>query len=139
MRVLIFAIVPTIRKNKFPQIKINAKIYSILNFLLNSLHKNTILRNRVCSQLVSFVQKQNGIRMNYWFYIGYAHRSIVRYFYCTYSIKTKILSMLGLVLSETQQKLIPSKKHQSVLIAKLVPAKHTKKPNSRKNPYHTII
>ena len=46
LRVLIFAIFPAIRKNKFPQIKITAnifpaKIYSRVNILynLNSLHK----------------------------------------------------------------------------------------------------
>ena len=35
--------------------------------------------------------------MNYWFYIGYAYRSMFEnmYFYCTYLTKTKILSMLG--------------------------------------------
>ena len=39
-------------KNKFPQIKITAKIYSRGNTVfsnLNSLHENTVQRNRVCS------------------------------------------------------------------------------------------
>ena len=37
----------------------------------------------VQSQLVSFIQKQNGMQCN-------------MYFYCTYSIKTKTLSMLDI-------------------------------------------
>ena len=47
----IFAIFPVIRKNKFPQIKFTAdiffpqKIYS----RVNSVYKNTVVRNRVCS------------------------------------------------------------------------------------------
>ena len=51
--VLIFAIFPGIHKNKFLQIKITAKIfpakiYSRVIFSnLNSLHKHTVLRNRV--------------------------------------------------------------------------------------------
>ena len=60
LRVLIFAIFPAIRKNKFPQIKITANIFFFIFFSknlpqseifsnLNSLHKNTVLRNRVCS------------------------------------------------------------------------------------------
>ena len=43
----------------------------------------------VQSQLVSFIQKQNGIQRN----TGLLFENM--YFYCTYSIKTKILSMLG--------------------------------------------
>ena len=42
----------------------------------------------VQSQLVSFIQKQNGIQRN----TGLLFENM--YFYCTYSIKTKILSML---------------------------------------------
>ena len=52
--------------------------------------------------------------------------------------KMKILSMLGLVLSENRKNSFPAcKKHQFVLITKLVPAKHKKSPNSR--PCHTVI
>ena len=55
LRVLIFAIFPAIRKNHFPKITITtnifpAKIYSKVIFSdLNSLPKNLILRNCVCS------------------------------------------------------------------------------------------
>ena len=42
----------------------------------------------VQSQLVSFIQKQNGIQRN----TALLFENM--YFYCTYSIKTKILSML---------------------------------------------
>ena len=96
LRVLIFAIFgvfSAIRKNKFPQMKITAnifpaKIYSSVNILsnLNSLHKHSVLRNRdLQSQLVSFIQKQRNT--------GLLLENM--YFYCTYSIKTKILWMLG--------------------------------------------
>ena len=51
------------------------------------------------------------------------------YFYCTYSIKTKILSMLGTGYFLKSQKLIPSKKNQSVLIAKISSRKTGEGPN----------
>ena len=50
-----FAVFPAIRKNKFSQIKITAhifpaRIYPRVNILwLKSLHKNTVLKNHVCS------------------------------------------------------------------------------------------
>ena len=43
----------------------------------------------VQSQLISFIQKQHGIQRN----TGLVFENM--YFYCTYSTKTKILSMLG--------------------------------------------
>ena len=43
----------------------------------------------VQSQLVSVIQKQNGVERD----TGLLFENM--YFYCTYSIKTKILSMLG--------------------------------------------
>ena len=55
MRVLflnaIFAVFLAIRKNKFPENKNFRKHFSHKNFLQSkySLHKNTVLRNRVCS------------------------------------------------------------------------------------------
>ena len=55
-----------------------------------------------------------------------------------FSIKTKILSMLGIGYFWKSQKLIPSKKHQSFLIAKICSCKtqniaDLQKINSRKN------
>ena len=52
LRVLIFAVFPAIRKNKFPQTKITANIFPAIIYSrenLNFLHKNTVVRNRVCS------------------------------------------------------------------------------------------
>ena len=43
----------------------------------------------VQSQLVSFIQKQTGVQRD----TGLLFENI--YLYCTYSIKTKLLSMLG--------------------------------------------
>ena len=66
----IFAIFSAIRKNKFPQIKITAssfptKIYSRVNILLLAWIRYTKMQYyeivSVESQLVSFIQKQNGI------------------------------------------------------------------------------
>ena len=71
----IFAIFSSIRKNKFPQIKITANIFFGKNLPqneifsnLNSLHKNTVLRNRVCSITICLFRsetKRNTI--NFWF------------------------------------------------------------------------
>ena len=90
LQVLIFAIFPAIRKNKFPQIKITANIFpaniftpEYIFFNLNSLHKNTILRNRVCSITICLFHSKTKryimYTMKYWFYIhvGYAYRSVV--------------------------------------------------------------
>ena len=56
------------------------------------------------------------------------------YFYCTYSIKTKILSMLGTGYFLKSQKLIPSKKNQSVLIAKI-----SSRKTDAKISFHTVL
>ena len=103
-----FAIFPAICKNKSPQIKITANIFAQKNLLpskiliflnLNSLHKNTVLRYHVCSITTClFHSETKRYTMKYWFYIGYMHTVVLfenMYFYSTYSIKTKILSMLG--------------------------------------------
>ena len=81
--------------------------------------------------------------MKYWFYIGYAHRSILwkyMYFYFTYSIKTKILSKLGTgyflkilkINSQQEKQICPHRK-------KSIPAKHKKLPiREKKISYHTV-
>ena len=79
LQVLIFAIFPAIRKNKFPQTFTPEYIF----FNLNSLHKNTILRNRVCSITICLFHSKTKqyimYTMKYWFYthVGYVYRSIV--------------------------------------------------------------
>ena len=97
LRVLIFAIFavfPAIRKNKFPQMKIvghtfSAKIISRVNILQLKFTTQKYSTTKSClswqSQLASLTQKQlnTGLLLEN------------MYFYCTYSIKTKILSMLG--------------------------------------------
>ena len=105
-----------------------AKIYSKGNTVfsnLNSLHKNTASRNRVCSMTTGlfFLERNIG-----------AHLVLCEnmYFYCTYSIKTTILSMLGTGYFLKSQKLIPSKKNQYVLIAKISSHKTQKIANPQK-------
>ena len=51
-----------------------------------------------------------------------------KYFYCTYSIKMKILSMICPGLSENRKKFFPSKKNQSVPVAKICFFKTKKSP-----------
>ena len=92
---------------------------------LNALHKNTVPRNRVCSITTGLF---------FWETNTDAHLVLFEnmYFYCTYSIKTKILSMLGTGYFLKSQKLIPSKKNQSVLIAKISSRKTQKIANPQK-------
>ena len=121
---------PAIRKNKFPQIKITANIFFRKNIPqreifsnLNSLHKNTILRNHVCSITTCLFRsetKRNTI--NFWF-ISFARK----YHQC----------WVPGTFWESQI-LIPSKKNQFVLITKISSRKRQKnrqsaKTNSRKN------
>ena len=63
--------------------------------------------------IVSFIQKQNGLQLN----TGLLFENM--YFYCLYSIKTKISSMLCTGYFLKIQKLIGSKNIQSVLIAEI--------------------
>ena len=118
-------------KNKFPQIKITAQIlpaktYSRGNTVCSNLNYTRIQYQEIVSvqsQLVSFFQKNTD-----------AHLVLFEnmYFYCTYSIKTTILSMLGTGYFLKSQKLIPSKKNQSVLIAKICSHKTQKTANPQK-------
>ena len=117
-------IFPAIRKKKFPQIKITAnifpaKIYSRVNILSLKFATRKYSTNKSClfnhNLSLSFRNKTvyNEIPV-------YCFENL--YFCCKYSIKTKILPVLG----------SGCKKNQSFLIAKLVPAKHKKSP-IRKN------
>ena len=67
-------------------------------FNLNSLHKNTVLRNGLCQEMMIYMLScvcsittclLHSETMKYWFIVENM------YFYCTYSIKTKIISTLG--------------------------------------------
>ena len=126
LRVLIFAVSQRSAKNKFPQIKISAniflaKIYSRVNALfsnLNSLLKNTVLRNYNLS--LSFRNKSvyNEVRVLHRVRTSYYCLKNM-YFYCTYSIKTKKLSMLGTGYFLRIPKINLNKKNQSVLIVKI--------------------
>ena len=85
--------------------------------LLNSLHKNTVLlRNGVCS--ITTCKKQRNT--------GFLFENM--YFYCTYSIKTKILSMLGTGYFLKIVKINFQQKNQSVPIAKISSRKTKKSP-----------
>ena len=77
----------------------------------------------VQSQLVSFIQKQQ--------ITGLLFENM--YFYCAYSIKTEILSMLPVLGTFWKsQKLIPSEKNQSFLITKISSRTTQKITNLRK-------
>ena len=80
-----FAILPAIRENKFPQIEITANIFPAKSY--SRVFSKSCLSCQ--SQLVSFIQKQT----KYWFIVWKYVNSISIAF--TYSIKTKIFSMLG--------------------------------------------
>ena len=112
-----------------PQINITAQIFPAKTYSrgntvcsnLNSLHKNTVPRNRVCSITTGLFFSETNTD---------AHLVLFEnmYSYCTYSIKTTVLSMLDTGYFLKSQKLIPSKKKQSVLIAKISSHKtHTQK------------
>ena len=112
-----FAIFPAISsKNKFPQIKITVNIfpakirYNFLSFRNKTVYNKILVLHRV--------------------------RFENTYFYCTYLIKTKIISMLGTSRSFSLgtgyflkiEKINSQKKNQSVLIAKISSRKHKKSP-----------
>ena len=79
-------------KNKFPRIKITAQIFPAKTYSrgntvgsnLNSLHKNTVPRNRVCSITTGLFFSEK-----YWRTLSTVWKYRM-YFYCTYSIKTTI-------------------------------------------------
>ena len=69
-----FAIFPAIPQTFFQQKITPEKIFSNLN----SLHKNTVLRNRACSITTClFHSETKRCTMNYRYYIGFAYGSIV--------------------------------------------------------------
>ena len=128
------------RKWKLPQKNFPQKFQSGRNTVfsnLNSLHKNTVPRNRVCSITTGLFFSETNTD---------AHLVLFEnmYFYCTYSTKTKILSMMGTVYFMKSQKLVPSKKNQSALIAKISSCKHKKSPIPKnklpqKISFHTVF
>ena len=64
-----------------------------------------------------FIQKQNGIQWN----TGLLFENM--YFYCTYSIKTKILSMLVLGAFWKSQNSVPAKHKKSLICKNKLPQK----------------
>ena len=79
-----------IRKNKFPQMKITANVFSANIYP----RVNTVLRNRVCSITICYFHSQT---MIYWFYIGFAYCSIVwKYAFLLHVLnKNENISKLG--------------------------------------------
>ena len=128
------AIFPAIHKRKFPQIKTTANIFPVkiffrgeIFFNLNSLHKNTLLTNRICLITNCLFRSETAYneilllrRVRTPYYCLIIRTCIARthkkrkYYQCRVRDSLKI------------EKLIPSKKNQFVLMAKLVSAKHKK-------------
>ena len=136
LRVLIFAIFSAICKNKFPQVKINifpAKIYAGVNTLWLKFvtQKYCTKKSWVRSITTCLFHSET---TKYWFtawkYVFLLHKL---------NINENIINAFGTgpgywVLSENRKKLIPSKKSQSVLIAKISSRKTQKlAKNSCKN------
>ena len=131
LRVLIFCdfcVFSAIHKNKLPQLKITtkhfpAKIYSGVNILRLKFTTQKYSTKKSClfnyNLSLSF-RKKSGIQWN-----TDADRSIGpvlfenMHFYCTYSIKTKILSMLGTGYFLKIAKINSQQINKSVLIAKI--------------------
>ena len=151
---------PAIRKNKFPQIKIMAKIfpriYSGVNILFfKSLVKNAVLRNHICSITTCLFRSENKAVYSE---ILTAHRIAVLFEIISNNTAIRCItywSLCNSVDARTQlkrtyyqcwvvgtfwksQKLIPSKKNQSVLIAKISSRKTQKSP-IRKNKFLNSI
>ena len=92
-------------QNLVPALKITAsifptKIYSRVNILyFKFATQNTVLRNRFCSISSGFFRVETKrYTMKYWFQFTSDTHTVVlfenMFFYCTYSIKTKISSIL---------------------------------------------
>ena len=131
-RVLIFVIFSAIRKNKFLQTFFPQKFSPEKFSNLNSLHKNTVLRNCVCSITTFtclFHSETRQYTMNDWFYIGYACRSSISVAHTQQKWKYYQCWVLGTFWKS--QKLIPIEKNLSVLIAK-VSSRKTKNRQSTK-------
>ena len=121
------AIFPAIHKRKFSQIKTTANIFPVkiffrgeIFFNLNSLHKNTLLTNRICLITNCLFRSETAYneilllrRVRTPYYCLIIRTCIARthkkrkYYQCRVRDSLKI------------EKLIPSKKNQSVLMAKI--------------------
>ena len=120
-----------ITTNVFP-----AKVYSRVNILWLEFATQTKQFQEIVSvqsQLVSFIQKQNGIEKRQW-NIGFFFFENM-YFCCTFSLKMKIqkiLSTLSTGYFLKIAKIIPSKKNHSVQIAKIISRKTQEIANPHK-------
>ena len=124
----LFAIFPAIRKNKLPQIKFTANIFSEkftpeqIFSKVNSLQKNTVVRNCVCLTTTCSLHPET--KWVQWITdFTYAYCSIVWKYIFPLHVRKKNENNInvGYRVLDTfwkSQKLIPSKK-QSVLIAKI--------------------
>ena len=101
-------------------------------FNLNSLHKNTVLRNGLCQEMMIYMLfcvcsittcLLHSETMKYWFIVENM------YFYCTYSIKTKIISTLGTGYFLKITKINSQLEKPVVLIAKISSRKTQKIAN----------
>ena len=104
---------------------------------MNSLHKNTVLRNCVCSITTFtclFHSERRRYTMNDWFYIGYACRSTISIVRTQQKQKYYQCWVLGTFW--ISQKLIPIAKNQSVLISKISSRKKQKNRQSTRINSH---
>ena len=101
-------------------------------FNLNSLHKNTVLRNGLCQEMMIYMLfcvcsittcLLHSETMKYWFIVENM------YFFCTYSIKTKIISTLGTGYFLKITKINSQLEKPVVLIAKISSRKTQKIAN----------
>ena len=132
LRFLIFAIFSAIRKNRFPQINITAKIfpakiYSRANAVfsnLNLLHKNTVPRNGVCSITTGLFLSETNTDAHL---VLFENMS----FYRTYENIINADNAGYWVLSEIEKLNPQQEKTVCPLLQKLDPAKYQK---SQSNP-----
>ena len=93
--VLIFGIFPAIRKNKVPQIKITAKIYSSVNilYLKFTTQKYSTKKSCLLNYNLSLSFRNEAVYNEILTHTVVLFQNM--YFFCTFSMKKKILSMLG--------------------------------------------
>ena len=127
LRFLIFAIFSAIRKNRFPQINITAKIYPRANAVfsnLSLLHKNTVPRNGVCSITTGLFLSETNTDAHL---VLFENMS----FYRTYENIINADNAGYWVLSEIEKLNPQQEKTVCPLLQKLDPAKYQK---SQSNP-----
>ena len=130
LRVLIFAIFPAIRKNKFPQIKITANP----DFSRKNLHQSKYSLTLIRYTKIKYYE----IVFNHNLSLSFRNKTVYNEIMVNplhvLNKNENIISAGYWVLWKfwKSQTLILTKKNQSVLIGKLVPAKHKKIANPQK-------